>query len=304
MDNLTVGLSNDQITSGTPSQKRIVLKAFFKDDKCTISPTKDMNGRYAGIRENIPEIKKLEMGYVPSIESRVKIYDGMEIDLNDDSWAKDWEWMKHCAEISSTFEDGQETPGAYFYIFRPGYESAKKVDIERQVIKLKSYVLNDSPENLYNRAKVLGTDMDDATVSDVQEFLLGMVTSSPSMIRNVYESRSFALELLFLDSLSKEVINKKGSSYTFGNIFLGVDKKSVIAFLGNTRNVATVSTIEALTYGKKTAADKPLENEAVSDNDIVDEDADLNEREEAAISKPKKLSATQAAAAARAAKKK
>ena len=175
MDNLTVGLSNDQITSGTPSQKRIVLKAFFKDDKCTISPAKDMNGRYVGIKENIPEIKKLEMGYVPTPESRVKIYDGMEIDLNDDSWAKDWEWMKHCTEIANNFEEGQGTPGAYFYIYRPGYESSKKVERERETLKLKSYILEDSPENLYNRVKVLGTDMDDATISDVQEFLLTMV---------------------------------------------------------------------------------------------------------------------------------
>jgi hypothetical protein len=28
-----------------------------------------------------PEIKKLEMGYVPSVESRLKLYDGIEIDL-------------------------------------------------------------------------------------------------------------------------------------------------------------------------------------------------------------------------------
>jgi hypothetical protein len=27
---------------------------------------------------NIPEIKKLEMGYVPSVESRLKLYDGIE----------------------------------------------------------------------------------------------------------------------------------------------------------------------------------------------------------------------------------
>jgi len=305
MDNSTTGLTNDQITSGTPSQKKIVLKAFFKDDKCTVSPAKDINGRYAGIQENIPEIKKLEMGYVPSVDSHVKIYDGMEIDLNDESWAKDWEWMKHCQEIAPSFHEGQETPGAYFYIYRPGYESSKKVEAEREVIKLKTYILEDTPENLYNRAKVLGTDMDDSTLSDVQEFLLGLAITSPQMIKNVYESRSFALELLFLDAMSKGIITKKGSSYTFGNIFLGVDKKSVIAFLGNTRNVATVSSIEGMTYGKKAVYDKSLENEVVSDDIIIDEDEDLKEREEAAKATPKgrKLSATQAAAAARATNK-
>jgi hypothetical protein len=39
----------------------------------------------------------------------------------------DWEWMQHCVEIAEDFQSGQGTPGAYFYIFRPGFESAKKV---------------------------------------------------------------------------------------------------------------------------------------------------------------------------------
>jgi hypothetical protein len=63
------------------------LKSFFKDDKCTISPTKDINGRYLGLNMNIQRLK-LEMGYVPSVESRLKLYDGIEIDLNNTTWAR------------------------------------------------------------------------------------------------------------------------------------------------------------------------------------------------------------------------
>jgi hypothetical protein len=64
------------------------------------------------------------MGYVPSVESRLKLYDGIEIDLNNTTWAKDW---VDAALRSEDFQSGQGTPGAYFYIFRPGFESAKKV---------------------------------------------------------------------------------------------------------------------------------------------------------------------------------
>lgn len=301
MNNQTLGLTNDQITSGTPSQKRIILKAFFKDDKCTISPAKDYNGRYAGIKENIPDIEKHKMGYVPSIESKIKLYDGMEIDLNDSTWAKDWEWMKHCQEIATSFKEGQETPGAYFYIFRPGVESAKRVEEERRTLELKNFIFNDTKENLYNRVKILGTDMDDSTVTDVQEFLLNLVNTSPELLRNVYESRVFALELLFMHSLEKGTIAKKGNSYMFGNIFLGLDKKSVISFFGNSRNVATVSAIEAITYSRKEVVQNPLENEVVSDNVVIDEDADLDEREESAKAEP--LTPAQKAAATRAANK-
>jgi hypothetical protein len=66
--NKNTGYSAAQLANGTPSDRVLILKSFFKDDKCTISPTKDINGRYLGLNMNIPEIKKLEMGYVPSVE--------------------------------------------------------------------------------------------------------------------------------------------------------------------------------------------------------------------------------------------
>jgi hypothetical protein len=36
-----------------------------------------------------------------------KLYD--EIDLNNTTWAKDWEWMQHCVEIAEDFQSGQGT---------------------------------------------------------------------------------------------------------------------------------------------------------------------------------------------------
>jgi hypothetical protein len=47
---------------------------------------------------------------------------------------------------------GQGTPGAYFYIFRPGFESAKRV--VKQNRGLMNYILQDTPENLYNRVSI------------------------------------------------------------------------------------------------------------------------------------------------------
>lgn len=303
----TTGLSVDQMTNGTPSTKKIVLKAFFKDDKCFISPAKDINGRYVGIQENIPEIKKLEMGYVPTVDSRVKVYDGLEIDLNDDAWAKDWEWMKHCREISDTFKEGQNTPGAYFYVFRPGFESSKKVNAEKELIKLKGYILNDSPNDLYNRVKVLGMDMDGASATDVQEYLLELVETSPEQIKNVYEGRSFALELLYLHAIEKSIIKERGGAFVYGDIFLGVDNKSVISYLGNPRNTVTVATIEAATYGRQQAS---LADEVVADTELevdgstFDDETELAARAEAAVKPKAAVSNADKMAAVRAAKKK
>jgi hypothetical protein len=50
--------------------------------------------------------------------------------------------MQHCVEIAEDFQSGQGTPGAYFYIFRPGFESAKKVETEQRVEL--NYILQDT----------------------------------------------------------------------------------------------------------------------------------------------------------------
>lgn len=258
----THGLSAAQLANGTPSDKILILKSFYKDDRCTISPTKDINGRYLGININIPEIKKLEMGYVPSIESKLKLYDGIEVDLNNSTWAKDWEWMQHCVEIADDFQSGQGTPGAYFYIFRPGFESAKKVSETEQRVELMNYILQDSNENLYNRVSILGVDMSDSVISDVKEFLLLMVNTEPAKVRAVYESKTFSLELLFMHALKKNVITNRSGVYTFGEILLGVEDRAVIAYFANPKNHITTKAIEAVTYGAKKLVVNPLEHEA------------------------------------------
>jgi len=286
----THGLSVDQLANGTPADKKIILKAFYKGDKATISPAKDMNGRYVGIQEGIPEIKKLEMGYVPDTASKVRIYDDIVIDLNDDTWAKDWEWMKHCKEIAKDFATGQSTPGAYFYIFRPGYEAAKKVSDTEKKVKLLNYILEDSPENLYNRVSILGLDMEAEALSDVKEYLLNLVDSEPDKIEKVYESKTFTLELLLLHAIKKNVVVKKNGVYVFGEILIGVDKKSVVAFFANPKNSGTTRAIEAVTYGKDVISN-PLSSESVSDTEDEFDDAapEVDEKAAAAISKAKEL---------------
>jgi hypothetical protein len=62
----TNGYSAAQLANGTPSDRVLILKSFLKMTSVP-SPTKDINGRYLGLNMNIPEIKKLEMGYVPSV---------------------------------------------------------------------------------------------------------------------------------------------------------------------------------------------------------------------------------------------
>lgn len=296
----THGLTADQLANGTPSDKVLILKAFYKDDKAVIAPAKDVNRRYLGIKENIPEIKKLEMGYVPDPTSRVRIYDGIEIDLNDEHWSKDWDWMQHCSEIAPDFASGQSTPGAYFYIYRPGLEAAKKVNTVEEEVKLLNYILQDSPENLYNRVRILGIDMSGEVISEVKDYLLSLAKTEPHKVQKVYESKTFSLELLLLNAIERSVVKKRNGTYTFGGILLGIDNNAVIAFFANPKNSATTKAIEALTYGNAVKEQNPLENESVGDSV---EDYDMVEHAEKEDKSTSTVNAVKKAAAKRSTKK-
>jgi len=280
MNTSTVGLTLEQLENGTPSTKEIVLKALYKDEKMTISPAKDIDGRYHGIIENIPETKRLELGYVPTKESRKKIYDGININLNDVTWSRDWLWMKHCKEIAEDFGMAQSTPGAFFYIERPGAESAKKITRIEALAKLRNYIINDSPEGLYTRVAMLGMDMKDQPITDVKEFLFDAVDQTPEKVKQVYETKTFVLEVLLMKALEKKVIVKGKGIYTFGEIILGVDKKAVIAFLVSPKHAQTVRTIESLTNGTRKEDTSPLADEVMNSEDKqyadIDKAADVN----------------------------
>jgi hypothetical protein len=92
---------------------------------------------------NIPEIKKLEMGYVPS-KSKLKLYDGIEIDLNT-TWAKDWEWMQHCVEIAEDFQSGQGTQELISTFSDQGLNLLRRLAKQNRV-ELMNYILQDTPE--------------------------------------------------------------------------------------------------------------------------------------------------------------
>jgi hypothetical protein len=49
--------------------------------------------------------------------------------------------MQHCVEIAEDFQWARDS-GAYFYIFRPGFESAKKVSETEQRVELMNYILD------------------------------------------------------------------------------------------------------------------------------------------------------------------
>jgi predicted nucleotide-binding protein (sugar kinase/HSP70/actin superfamily) len=188
------------------------LKSFFKDDKCTISPTKDINGRYLGLNMNIPEIKKLEMGYVPSVESRLKLYDG-EIDLNNTTWAGTGSGCSTVLRSQKIFNQGKGLQELISTFSDQGLNLLRRLAKQNRV-ELMNYILQDTPEN--NRVSILGVDMSDAVISDVKEFLLLMVNTEPAKVER-YTKVRLSLLSLCLYAMKKNVITNRNGVFTFGD---------------------------------------------------------------------------------------
>jgi hypothetical protein len=135
---------------------------------------------------NIPEIKKLEMGYVPSVEKTKAL---IEIEIANTTWAKDWEWMQHCVEIAEDFQSGQGTQELISTFSDQGLNLLRR--LAKQNRDLMNYILQDTPENLYNRVSILGCGYVRCSYLGCKILLL-MVNTEPAKVRAVYESKTFS----------------------------------------------------------------------------------------------------------------
>jgi len=250
-------LSTSQMEQGTPEDKIIIIKSLFsKEAKLKLQPTKNMqNGRYQGIETNLSEMEKMKRGYTPEISSTIIIKDGLTFDLNDPQDAADWEWVKHSKHIAEDFDAAQSTGlgEAWFYVYRPGAESKKKLDNMEAELELLNKISKDTPTNLYNRVRLLGMDMTGQPLSDVKEYLMTAAKDKHrrKSIEDLYTGSDISLKLMLYHGLDKGVINYDGFAYTYGNIMLGTTEDLALAYLANHLNVSIVKEIEDRIYPKQ-----------------------------------------------------
>jgi len=253
LDNLT----DAQVSNGTPEDKIIIIKSIFsKEAKMKLQPTKSaLNGRYQGIETNISEVEKMKRGYTPEVSSSITIKDGLTFNLNDPQDAADWEWVKHSRHIANDFESAQGTglSEAWFYVFRPGVESRKRLDSMQEEMDLLNKIMGDTEVNLYNRVRLLGIDMTGQPISDVKEYLMTAAKDRNRRheIKDVYENANISLKLMLYHGIDKDVIKFDGFVYKYNNILMGTTEELTIEYLGNPLNVAVVKEIEGAIYPKE-----------------------------------------------------
>jgi hypothetical protein len=151
------------------------------------------------------------MGYVPSVESRLKLYDGIEIDLNNTTWAGTGSGCSTVLRSQKIFNQGKGLQELISTFSDQGLNLLRRLAnrTESGIDELHSSRYSD----LYNRVSILGVDMSDAVISDVKEILL-MVNTEPAKVRAVYESKTFSLELMFMHAMKKNVITNRNGVFT------------------------------------------------------------------------------------------
>ena len=261
-------LTTEQVENGTPEDKIIIIRSIFnKEAKLKLQPTKNSrNGRYKGIETNLSDMEKMKRGYIPEIESTITIKDGHTFDLNDAQDKADWNWIKHSKHIAPDFESAQQSGlgEAWFYVYRPGAESRKKLAEMDKELSILNRIMGDTETNLYNRVRLLGIDMSNQPISDVKEYLMSAAKDSHRVdsICNLYESGDISLKLMMYHGIDKEVINFDGFAYKYGNILLGTTEDLALAYLSNPLNVSVVKELEDRVYPKdSTGKEAPVKTD-------------------------------------------
>ena len=258
LENLTA----EQKANGTPEDKIIIIKSIFsKEAKLKLQPTKNQrNGRYLGIETNLSEMEKMKRGYTPEVSSSITLKDGYSFNLDDPQDAADWEWVQHSIHVAEDFEAAQRSERAWYYIFRPGVESKKKLNDMSVELGIMNKIMEDTETNLYNRVRLMGIDMSDQPLSDVKEYLMSAAKdrSRRAAIIDLYENANVSLKLMLYHGMDKEVIVFDGFAYRYGTILLGTTEPLALDYLGNSLNVAIVKEMENAIYPKAAAPNDNL----------------------------------------------
>lgn len=251
-------------------ENKITLRSVYKITRCIMEPALNpVTGRYPDVvrRVNadgdmiISDDDKNTGKFLIGINQSIEIYDGKQFDLDKEADAAWWEAIKYSKKIAqdrwekdirgNLVIDGNAARygTAEFYVERPGVDAALKNQKKRLVHEAKSYVYGDSPDNLYQRARLLGNGMSGAPISDVEEYLISIAETKPNLITEIYTGTDTHLRLLLLDATDKGVIIFKNALYSYGtNIMLGANEQSVISYFKNPANKRILDLIKGETY--------------------------------------------------------
>lgn len=198
-----------------------------------------------------------------------EVYSGKTYNLDDIYQKAEWEAIQNCPLIAKD-RNQRDASGnlvidgpvssplkptrngvAELYIDRPGVETQRRVSKKKLIHKAESFILNDErgADGMLNMAKILGKDMENQPIVDVEDFLLRIASQDPEKIIRLYTGDDISLRLLFIQAKKDKVIYFKNKLFIYADdIVLGATDDAVIAWMKDPKNQKTLELIKKDTY--------------------------------------------------------
>ena len=267
----------NEIRNGDLKSDIVVLRSVWgkRGQKYYIQPQKNSKGQYPDCvrKVNSEGDMILKPGDNPDFlipEDRIfTLQDGTTFNLNDPYQAAEWAAIENCFLIApSRFAKGADgnylidgTPDivsnsnygaksrygrAELYVEKPGLESEQKVTRARLELKAINFIYQYGYEDWLTFAKVLGRNMENQPVPDVEYFLISVAKKTPEKIIEICSGGDLANRVLFMTAKEKGVIRKRNGMYIYGedgDLILGASEEAVIDWMRQPKNKKTLELI-------------------------------------------------------------
>ena len=274
--------SVNEVRNGDIKSNIVVLRSVWgkRGQKYYIQPQKDSKGQYpACVRKvNSDGDMILKHGDDPDFlipEDRIfTLYDGVTFNLDDPYQAVEWEAIENCFLIAPS-RFAKDASGNYLidgtpdivsnsnygaksrygraelYVERPGLEAQQKVTRAKLELQATNYIYQYGYEDWLTFAKVLGRNMENQPVPDVEYFLISVAKKTPEKIIEICSGGDLANRVLFITAKERGVIRKKNGMYIYGeegDLILGASEDAVIDWMRQPRNKKTLELIRKDAY--------------------------------------------------------
>ena len=274
--------SVNEVRNGDLKSNIVVLRSVWgkRGQKYYIQPQKDSKGQYpACVRKvNSDGDMILKAGDDPDFlipEDRIfTIQDGTTFNLNDPYQAVEWQAIENCFLIApsrfakdvngnylidgtpdvvtnSNYGARSRYGRAELYVERPGLEAQQKVTRAKLELQATNYIYQFGYEDWLTFAKVLGRNMENQPLPDVEYFLISVAKKTPEKIIEICSGGDLANRVLFITAKEHGVIRKKNGMYTYGeegDLILGASEDAVIDWMRQPRNKKTLELIRKDAY--------------------------------------------------------
>lgn len=178
----------------------------------------------------------------------IVVTEGTTFNLSDPLDYNKWEAIKD-SDLIVPMRDARDENGvllidgdkkrygiAEIYVDVAGEDSERRINRRKKILEAQQFVLNDSPNGILSKCRLIGRDMKNAPFTDAQDYLLEEADKHPDKVIDLYTGQDTGLQLLLLEGREKNIINKVNGWLMYGDTNLGATDEAAVMFLKSPMN--------------------------------------------------------------------